>query len=362
MTRPTHALASHSYFFVRNKDEQKQLFLADDTYSPVFTYHSHFDFDIVGQRLSSVDEQRAQKSLQLVLASLQLQHDPHDVLVQRSFRLLNEELFITPTDTYADAIIERARTQVTPQTQGLWDYIAAQIEMPAAGHIDIVPSDVTFQRYRSYLRQYYQVVESDDILDEFRKVLENTGLTTDGWSLHVLDDASHARVNHATKRVVVGKEYQPRTSKARHRIVIHEVLGHALRGSQDTIAESEGVAVLLEQLLDDRFKLRRTYRYLAAALGWGALGHQRTFREVYEIIWRLMVIVSRYKEASAKSHAFDECVRVFRGGVPDVPGMVYIKDTVYFASNIAVWNQLERSNLSYNEFIDIIEGRRKVLA
>jgi hypothetical protein len=119
---------------------------------------------------------------------------------------------------------------------------------------------------------------------------------------------------------------------------------------------------MIEQLLDHRFKFRRAYRYLGAALGWGSAGGPRTFREVYEILWRLMVIASRYNEENAKSYAFDECVRVFRGGRPDIAGMVFLKDAIYFAANIAVWQRLQSEPLAYNEFVDVIEGRRKVLS
>ena len=177
----------------------------------------------------------------------------------------------------------------------------------------------------------------------------------------MIDDASHARVNKAKKLVMIGRFYQPRRKISYWGIVAHEIYGHALRSEIDDQFESEGFAILLEQLLRDTFKFRRSYRYLAAALGWGVLGAPRTFREVYEIIWRLMVIASGYTEDKAKDYAFNECVRVFRGGRPDIAGMVFLKDTIYLAANIALWKQLEKTQISYNEFIDIIEGRQRVL-
>lgn len=154
----------------------------------------------------------------------------------------------------------------------------------------------------------------------------------------------------------------PRTHSAAVRIAVHEVYGHALRGHQDSITESEGFASLLEQLVGDKFVFRRSYRYLAAALGWGVFGTPMTFRQVYEIIWRTMVITGTYSLQEAQMYAFDECTRVFRGGVPSLPGAIYLKDSTYFDANIRMWRNLKEHPLQYNEFVDVIEGRRRILS
>jgi hypothetical protein len=97
------------------------------------------------------------------------------------------------------------------------------------------------------------------------------------------------------------------------------------------------------------------------ALGWGVFGAPMYFRQVYEILWRLMVISSKYSPEIAKQHAFDECYRAFRGGRPDIAGAVFLKDAVYFAANVEMWKVLSGRQRSYNEFVDIIEGRQTVL-
>jgi hypothetical protein len=263
-------------------------------------------------------------------------------------------------------LIVRLGEYITPDNMVHWQYITRVLPASAFAMPAISPAAGTFGRYHSYFERYYAWAVSRDVgaklPERLEQALAATGLAKRGWRVEVKRNAAHAQVHQGKKVITVGADYLPRTRPAADRIVVHEVFGHALRGMQSTVGESEGFAILLEQLLDDRFKFRRSYRYLAAGLGWGALGRPMTFREVYEIIWRAMVIVGTYKEAKAKKYAFDECARVFRGGLADVPGAVYLKDSVYFAANIAMWQRLGEAPLSYEQFVDVIEGRRKILS
>lgn len=74
------------------------------------------------------------------------------------------------------------------------------------------------------------------------------------------------------------------------------------------------------------------------------------------------MIGSRYNLEVARSYAFDECYRAFRGGKPDMAGAVLLKDMVYFDANIKMWKVLEENPLSYSQFVDVIEGRGVVLS
>lgn len=356
-------LAAHSYFTITNKAEQKRQFLRDNNYQLQFMYQEHFDATVVQGHLDNALHESSKQSLELVLASIALQEDKPSAATKKAFRDSNQELFHAPDPAYVQAILSRIESRVTPTTAKLWQYVIDHVDYDPSVKADIIPSHPVFTKYHNYFQKYYRsiAIKGGDLIGGLQSALERTGLAQQGWQVRLLDDAVHARIDHRRKRVVVGEQYHPRTPKAAERIIVHEVVGHAVRGLQDTMAESEGVAVLFEQLLTPRFKFRRTYRYLAASLGWGEAGGPRTFREVYEIIWRLMVIASHYSEENAKSHAFDECVRVFRGGRPDIAGMVFLKDTIYFAANAQVWQELQSQPLAYNEFVDIIEGRRKVL-
>ena len=364
----THTLpfpvATHTYFMVTNKAAERQRFLDDPRYEPVFTYGRHMNEDrVIRRRERAAGVSGARESLDLVRASLRLQNEPSVANLAR-FRKMNEALFGAPDKDYATGLLVRIHGLVTDKTNDHWQYIRTNLhgefnEMP-----DIVPSSAEFNRYKDFFHQYAGSVESGDL--PLPQLLESdlvkTGLYDKGWRVVVRDNDSHTKVLQRAKTVSVGSQYTPRTHNAAVRIAVHEVYGHALRGHQDSVAESEGFAILLEQLLESQFKFRRSYRYLAAALGWGTFGTPLSFRQVYEIIWRAMVIVGTYPPKKARMYAFDECARVFRGGVPSIPGAVYLKDGVYFDANVRMWQRLKDRPLDYNEFIDVIEGRRRILS
>ncbi len=357
------ATAAHSYFRILNKEEAKQAFLKLKQGEPSFSYGRRLNPSLIRNRLESDLPTTVKDNLRLALAGAVLQSDASDEAIAE-FRRANVDLYGEPELCYAQLIMERLRERAEGPTKPLFEYIESAVKLPAKKERDVfTPNDDTFTQYKEYFERYVgkDALTEPTLAGLLTQALAHTGLDNEGWHIKVLNDASHARVIHDKKRINVGGNYIPRSFQSAEKIVFHEVYGHALRGKPRSVVESEGFATLLEQLVDDRFKLVRSFRYLAIALGWGLFGKPMTFREVYEIIWRGMVISGRYDEASAKSHAFDECARAFRGGRPDVPGAVFLKDSVYFTANLNIWQVLEHSPLDYNEFKDVIEGRRALL-
>lgn len=355
-------VASHSYFRASNRDEERERFIASSgTYLPRFSYPGYFNDATVSERYTRTEAGTyAQHSLALVRSSLLLQKDDSEL---EHFRFLNTELFGVPDEKYAQRIIARMLDSVRDGCETYQEEIKSLLPGVMVDKTSIGPTKDVFLTYKSYFDTYSgdRVTSKMNIVNAVATELTHTKLTDDGWTVELVDDSSHARVYHHDKKVIVGNKYVVRSPESATRIAVHEVYGHALRGHQASVAESEGFAILLEQLLDDTFKPRRMFRYLAACIGWGVFGSPKTFKETYEIIWRLMMIVTKYSETEAKSYAFDECYRVYRGGRVDLPGAVYLKDTVYFTANMKMWDLLSNNKLSYNEFIDVIEGRRALL-
>lgn len=360
---PSFAVAAHSYFVATNKAEQSDLFLSGQQEQPYFTYRGMYKAAMIDERICQVGSEnpRWRRSLELVRCSVSLQHDASYV---SEFRDRNVQSYGEPKRQYAAAILNRMAGRVTSDSQQLWheieqllpdDYMDAAVFMPAKD---------TFERYRTYMMKYIaEFPEGVDLSSALNRQLAITKLDRDGWSVSVRDGAMPARTHHRSKKISIGREYRTRSRQALRRIVVHEVYGHALRGQQESVAEAEGFAIMLEQLCDPAFRYRRSYRYLAIALGWGVFGTHMTFRQVHEIMWRAMIMGNKYyTEERAKRYAFEECYRAFRGGRPDIAGAVYLKDSCYFAANIAVWEMLVNSPLNYDEFIDCIEGRRTVLS
>jgi len=355
-------VAPHSYFRAVNKLSERRAFLTSDTSEPVFKYPPYFKLETINERLAELEPHSPQyASLSLVKISATLQDDETKLA---EFRKINATLFGKPRPEYAYAILQRIAACVTPETRSIWREVVKRTGKIDASTEVIAPSDEIFARYRQYLRQYVPILKTKDrsLVELMKDQLHVTGLDQRGWDLKILSTAVHAKTNHKIKQITLGEFYEPRTVRAKKRIVTHEVFGHAIRGQQASIDESEGFATVLEQLVDPKFKYRRSYRYLAVSLGWGALGTPMTFREVFEIMWRVMMIGSKYSQLNARKHAFDECYRAFRGGRPDMAGAAFLKDAVYFDANIRMWDVLINQELSYNEFVDIIEGRRTLLS
>ncbi len=362
------SLATHTYFQAVNKDVEKAIFLADDTYIPQFRYKPIFSVENIDKNISTLDDINEINVLRLVRAGASLQKSSYTTGDIEEYRKLNEIQYGAPKPHYTKAILQNIKNRTQQSTAVLFNEITEKIEskewFETPPHL-VGPSENCFIELKKYFNTYTGDLFRNTLSDlpsSLERALETTKLQNKGWSVQLLDDSSPARTVRRTKRIVVGAHYVPRRTNSVGKIVAHEVFGHALRNTSEGSFANEGFAVLLEQLLSPSFTFRRSYRYLAASLGWGVSGKRMDFREVYEILWRSMVIMSSYDIPSAKSHAFDECYRVFRGGVPSIPGAIYLKDTVYFAGNIAVWKRLEESSPTYEQFVEIIEGRRKALS
>lgn len=358
-------ISPHSYFKISNLAEEREKFLRQSSSQPVFTYGSATT-DLIKKRLLQVNDKSASEGLRLVLASLRLRNSSTTDNL-REFRSINEKLYDIPDRAGVSAVLQRVKNKVDTNNEMLWNEILKRVKFA-----DFEKNDFNTEIYNQYsvLRSHFnRYANLDDLklqakrlsLSETIRLALDRTKTTKSWNVLLRPGDKHVRTVHRFKNITVGEDYQPRRAGAKVRIAVHEVFGHALRGVQGSAAESEGFATVLEQLTNLRFTFRRSYRYLAVALGWGADGEQRNFREVYEVLWRCIVILGEYDIEQAKYYAFNECARAFRGGEPSVAGAVFLKDAVYFSANQKVWQKLVQSDISYDEFVDIIEGRRRIL-
>ncbi len=350
-------VATQSYFKVLNLREEYFKFSRSNEYLPRFRYLDQFNVTVIEDRLKNLKSgSKEYYNLKCALSAAKLQSNNKEI---KSFRQLNQNIYGEPSKAYTKAIISSILSK-TDIDNDLYHYIVVSLGPKIFTSRRLGPNKKAFSKYKSYFDRY-RGADKDSYLDvrsTIQKELKTSGLEAAGWRLKVISGNCHASIDHNLKIIKIGQDYKPRTPKAVLRIAVHEVYGHALRGPQPSLLASEGFALVLEQLTSQEFRLRRSYRYLAASLGWGIMKKPMDFRQVYEILWRLMVIGSRYDPIKAKQYAFMECSRVFRGGRPDLPGAIYLKDAVYLSANLKVWNWLMKHNIDYDYFIDIIEGRR----
>ncbi len=353
----------HQYITPINTEEVKKIFLQNPQKKINFLYKTNQPntFDVFSPR----DKQLYQASRLLI--------DENTLKNQKNFIKINKELFGKIQTKYVYYLLDffYFKSKNSSKNTQLWYEIASMLDLKSDKSITLLntlgPQAKTFNTYKKYFIKYIGQPQLNELknLNLYNSVdflLNNHGLKQKGWRIvYKHHDASRARVNYEKKCIIIGKEYKLRRSNSASKIAIHEVLGHALRGKVGTLADREGFAILLEQLLEKKFYFLRSYRYLAAAIASGAVNAPKDFYQTHEILWRIMMIGSKYSKQKAQSYAFDECVRVFRGTNCDASGAVFLKDSVYFVANIKLWDKLEEKSPTYSQFVDILEGRKKIL-
>jgi hypothetical protein len=378
----------YTYLAIVNIEQQRELFLRDSILLPHFIYDERFSAAALQRRqdniytdlgrsdLSSPDRTYLQRRLaqtEFLLTAARLQELPADTAEELlpAYRRQVSGMYRPPKGEYAEAIygLLCQAAEGNAEKQELLSYISGHTTLTGNTALHIRPTAEHFNYYRRLFAEYapwlFDTMSASEIgtaQDLMHFALEQIGADQHGWRIDTVSGISNVRVAYHSKKIRVGAYFQPRTPKRLLQVVAHEVYGHVGRNIDGTlpagnIMESEGVAVLLEQLLEGRFSAKRSLRYLAVAAGWGTLGRPMDFRETFEIVWRAMIILSSYPEAVARHKAFQECVRAFRGGRPDIAGAVFTKDTAYFEGNIAVWKKLEERILSKAAFDALLTGQ-----
>lgn len=361
--------APHSYFAIENFEQAKKDFLTGRSTSPIFDYHERFTNEAIDDRISKlIDGTPAQRKLLLVKIAVKLQENDSYLF---AFKHLNSEIYGEVSCDYFDRAIkfllgkysdvELSTICDDENCRKLIEYTKNLPERP------LIDSN-SYRKMKRYFRKYFSdLTPSRSIGEAMQKVFKISKLAERGWVLEEKDDSSHARTIFKSKTITYGKKYKARSNDkfVYNSIALHEIFGHAVRetgAKLDNSESSEGWAVLLEQLNGPNFKTKRAYRYLAAALATGVYdGKELNFSDTFNIIWRLMSLSGRYTQKNAKRHAFDEVARVFRGGRPDLPGAAFLKDTAYLKGNLDIWDAISRQKINYDDFIEIIEGRKEIL-
>jgi hypothetical protein len=227
------------------------------------------------------------------------------------------------------------------------------------------PSPAAFKHYRVLMQQHLADMFSGlpagtTAEAAITQALQLTGLVAGGWSVRTVPHGTNVAISRHRKTVNIGQHYHPASSFRLQQIVAHEVYGHARRfesaGDPACGLDEEGVAIVYEQLLAKRFIYKRMLRYIALGLSWGVDGTPRDFVTTYQIMVPLAGLATNKTGRDAQQIAFKETLRAFRGGNPDVPGMILLKDKLYFESNLGVWQYLSEKQLDAAAFSRLMDG------
>ena len=227
------------------------------------------------------------------------------------------------------------------------------------------PDEKAFRHYKDMFIQLYAslIAELDvayknhaSLKELFDVGLAWAGLDKKGWRCVQAQKRSNALISCSKKIIIVPTNMSLRKKIRIKQLIIHE-LTHALRaeaGITDYKDVEEGLCIVNEQLVLKNFGHKRLFRYVAIGLGLGLDGKSRDFKEVYQMLWPAMQMMSNVSTSTAKIRAIREARRVFRGGDPNVKGFVFLKDKAYLEENIACWKILSEKALPLSEFKRII--------
>jgi hypothetical protein len=247
-----------------------------------------------------------------------------------------------------------------------------------------VPTSEVFERYKDFAEAYFDeyltriddfrhtytgVISAKELTGLIAELLDVVGASREGWQVAVSDRVDRLSVNAVTRTIrVVDRELYMSFGRLRG-LLLHEVGIHVVRRlhandlrasvpvmSFEQLTKEEGLGVLVEQLVLQRFHVLRIFRYLAIGLAWGSDGQKRNAHEVYEILWRLRCVATgNQDQAKAKRFAALETMRVFRGIAPDVRGAVLLRDKAYLEGNVALWRMLIAEPVSYEDFKKLLQ-------
>lgn len=362
--------APHSYFAILNLEDERSRFINNNSINPKFKYKSELNSKIVLERIEALKSSDCSAStlenMELVHCSALLQESSSQKKQDYAehFQSLNKNIFQSPQRNLAAQILFRIAHRA--ENKKKLNEIIHKLNIKKSETINIWPDEEVFLRVQKYFKTYIDEInrihEEHDVPKALNIAIEsNDTLKRSKWRVITMPDSSHARINHQSKEVIIGGGYLARSNKSIKMIVAHELYGHALRGMVSSVGEAEGYALLMEQVLSSKFIMKRGYRYLAASLAYGCFGEKNDFRQTYEFVSDIMIASGKYNYKDSKIYAFNECARVFRGGAPEIPGTIYMKDCQYFKANIDMWKQIQDKKISYNDFMEVAKGKMEIL-
>lgn len=356
--------AAYNYLHITNLAEQAQLFLSTGNL-PDFLYKDYLNGPDMEKRKEKILSEMATAKEPESLVFLQRRLEETDLLILIAtgdtkssgysdlYRGYMKLLYSEPSvQLFSQALRYIVRRSQDTHTESYLLNILDQFLISPADEELFVPSDELFYSAQNdflELASELKIDEAEDIdhsLAErlIEESLVHIGADKQGWVIRRMSHGANLAISAPKKEVLIGKHFNPKNSLRLRQVVAHEVYGHVLRSINSEHqpkflpTEEEGIAIVCEQLLAPSYSHKRLIRFMLVSAGWGVDGNtERTFNDVYEIAWRLYCIIGGATEDEARSRAFYECARVFRGGKLDGGGSILLKDAGYLTSNQRIW-------------------------
>ncbi len=299
------------------------------------------------------------------------------------FKWTNDALYGKPEPEVFSTLFNKRITSKLTESQPV-DSHAAQLQAELEGLVGAVeesgyqlyrPSQQTVERLAGLVDERFdslvdtinpdETYDVDGMVGALRTALNKVGAYRFGWKAKIAKNSSALAVSAHQKIVEVGENRPELKGKELSTRIMHEIGIHALRsinaeqsgwlsaayGQDGYLPFEEALATALEDAYNGKFVDHGVDYYLIAGLAYGLDGHEtRDFREVYEIMWRTHALDGLQEDGAnfdekaldeAKSKAFTQCLRMFRGTSTKDKGVIYSKDLAYFVGQELAWSVLD---------------------
>lgn len=362
--------ALYSYFRLSGLATTFDDFMRDTRKAPTFAYIGTLQGEIITKRITSLKadiaeatDEASQKFLTKRLREkelLQLFHGMHQATDPITERAVNE---------YVDKQIKL----YGPVDRLLFMSILAKLGLNKGASSTPLyePTYETFTHYKGLLEGAMpELIALLDTLDDsaiqdhvrikqvFSQALQAIG-ADEAWTVQTARHGSNIITSKHRRKVLISQHWQPGSVFRCKQLIMHEIGTHVQRGLHcvtEQAADEEGLAIMTEQLLAKRFIHKRAMRYLALGYALGLDNDMpKDFCDTYACMVEAMQRLGKDNE-QAQASAFYETTRVFRGGIPSVPGAVYIKDKIYLESNLRLWQTMSKNKLTAANFVKLFRG------
>lgn len=240
-------------------------------------------------------------------------------------------------------------------------------------------SETNLNKLREYLHRGPNLcVEESNILNDEDLVKHWQGALNalyPAWKVFISNSVRNIYVSHIKSEVQIPKGITMPVEKA-IAMYAHEIGMHVHRREQGKMRKlqlfsiglagyqsaEEGLALMREQLsLKSFFNYGGNDKYISLAYALGYMdGIKKDFRSTYDFLY--FIYLTRHSlhynkekaEYIASKRAWGSCVRIFRGGDPQIPGCCLYRDKIYHEGNVKMW-RLAKTNPEY--FSDVYLGK-----
>ncbi|MDD5396615.1 MAG: DUF1704 domain-containing protein [Candidatus Moranbacteria bacterium] len=358
----------------KKRDEQKQIFLAEEIRNPVLDYPKleKFDFankeqelfalkrDILEHETNDVVRSAYIWKLNEKIAQLRMMKatlDGSDKKVARYsafiYGIPDKQIFQYDLENIKNLIEEKNNSddvRVLFAIRRLKDLIN-NIDTEKSGiNNEILPVKKRILEYPFVEEKKFN---AEEIRKEFEVALDELGI--EGWEVVINENIKAISVSQEKKQVKV-PEKRKMTSSRLGELIAHEIGTHVARredgersklkllglGLDRYLNGEEGISTFAEQSLGGADDFAGFDGHFAISLAVGLDGEKRDFRDVFNILRDYYFINSKNKDIAkswedAKNSAWNRCVRTFRGTTCNTKGACLTRDIVYREGNIDTW-------------------------